>query len=349
MHRLKYIHHYKDRHGKARWYFRAQGMPKIALPGMPHTTEFMDVYARALGDWQKGRCIQKKVYDPALDTRSGTMAALIDSYFRSASFRNLKPVTQTTYRNLINRYLARIEAFPVQKLDRKKVLELLERYSDTPDKPNRVLKILKVLMKHALEIEMITNDPTQGIRKRKTGSSGFETWSEEHIARFYRAHPAGSRAHLAMDLLLLTGQRRQDIVTLGPNNISGDSLLIKQSKTGSEVFIPIDERLQRIIASLPPGQRTFLVTEKGAPMKAESFTNWFRECVKDAGLPNGLSPHGLRKAVCRRLAEAGATEHEIMAITGHRNIKEVSTYTAAADRAKLAKEAMTKIAKSRKG
>ncbi|MGH6923705.1 MAG: hypothetical protein ACRED5_08195 [Propylenella sp.] len=51
----------------------------------------------------------------------------------------------------------------------------------------------------------------------------------------------------------------------------------------------------------------------------------------------------MRKAACRRLAEAGCTPHQIMAVSGHKNLQEVVTYTEAANRARLAGEAMATI------
>jgi hypothetical protein len=44
----------------------------------------------------------------------------------------------------------------------------------------------------------------------------------------------------------------------------------------------------------------------------------------------------------RRLAEAAATAHELMAISGHKTLAEVQRYTAEADRKKLADSAMKK-------
>jgi hypothetical protein len=44
----------------------------------------------------------------------------------------------------------------------------------------------------------------------------------------------------------------------------------------------------------------------------------------------------------RRLAEAGDTTHELMAISGHRTLSEVQRYTADADRKKLADSGMKK-------
>ena len=69
----------------------------------------------------------------------------------------------------------------------------------------------------------------------------------------------------------------------------------------------------------------------------------FRDWCKLAGLPKGLTPHGLRKAFCRVAAEAGLTPHQIVSISGHKTLAEVTRYTAAADRRKLAIEGMQKI------
>ena len=61
-----------------------------------------------------------------------------------------------------------------------------------------------------------------------------------------------------------------------------------------------------------------------------------------AGLPHCCA-HGLRKAAARRLAEAGCTEHEIAAITGHASLREIARYTKAADQVRLAVAAMDKM------
>lgn len=97
-------------------------------------------------------------------------------------------------------------------------------------------------MRHALDINLRLDDPCRGIKTFKTGSTGFRTWTEDEIDQFYAKHPEGSRARLALDLLLYTGQRRQDIVLMGRQHIRGDFLVVRQSKTGSVVSIPIHGR-----------------------------------------------------------------------------------------------------------
>jgi len=103
-----------------------------------------------------------------------------------------------------------------------------------------------------------------------------------------------------------------------------------QGKTGQHVSIPLHPDLRVAVDALPRDNLTFIMSERGKPMLPEGFTIWFRKPVEDVVdddakrlLPNGLSPHGLRKATCRRLAEAGCTAHQTLA--------EVTRYTVAAN------------------
>ena len=109
--------------------------------------------------------------------------------------------------------------------------------------------------------------------------------------------------------------------------------------------IPVLPALKAVLDVLPLDNLSFLVTAQGRPFTPAGFTNWFRDMVREAGLPDGLSPHGLRKATCRRLAEAGCTPHQIMAISGHKSLAEVTRYTVAAGRKDLAAQAMLALGK----
>jgi len=106
--------------------------------------------------------------------------------------------------------------------------------------------------------------------------------------------------------------------------------------------------LAAITAATPCGHLSFLVTAQGKPFTPAGFTNAFKDWTRAAGLPPASPPHGLRKAASRRLAEAGATPHEIMSVTGHRSLKEVNRYTEAANRANLADAAIGALARGKK-
>src|SRR5262245_44919813 len=76
------------------------------------------------------------------------------------------------------------------------------------------------------------------------------------------------------------------------------------------------------MVATPSTHLTFLVTEQGRPFSPAGFGNKFRDWCNQANLRH-CSAHGLRKATAARLAERGATAHEIMAITGHQSLEEI--------------------------
>jgi integrase len=111
---------------------------------------------------------------------------------------------------------------------------------------------------------------------------------------------------------------------------------VRQQKTGTELSIPIHPELQAVIDATQAEHLTLLVTKDGKPFSPAGFTNWFRECCREAGLAKGLSAHGLRKATCRRLAEAGMSAPVIMSISGHKSLREVQRYIDDAEQKRMA-------------
>ena len=81
---------------------------------------------------------------------------------------------------------------------------------------------------------------------------------------------------------------------------------------------------------------------RAAPALVASLSSRSEAC-NAAGLPKGTSAHGLRKAACRRLAEAGLSENVIASISGHTDMREVARYTKAANQAKMARDGMAAL------
>ena len=211
--------------------------------------------------------------------------------------------------------------------------------ASTPEAANNLLKVLRVMLSYAVDQDLIESNPARGVKKYSSQSEGFHSWSEEEIARFEARHEIGSRARLALALLVYTAQRRGDVVRMGHQHVNGDSLAVRQEKTGTTLMIPMHPELAGAIVSVPRTNMTFLMTEKGAPFTSAGFGNWFRERCDEAGLSH-CSAHGLRKAAAARLANAGCSSDQIKAITGHRTRAELDRYTRAADQQRLARQAI---------
>jgi integrase len=331
----KFVQGFIDRHGKARFYFRRPGFKNAPLPGLPWSPEFMAAYEAALAG-----------QPPQIGTarvKPGTFRALAVSYFNSVDFRSMKPSTQSVYRNAIERLCKEHGDKSAATLQREHVVKLMAAKAEKPESANLLRKVLRAMMTYAVEIGLRRDDPTRDVRAIRVKSDGFHSWTDDEIAQFEKCHPVGTRPRLALALLLYTGQRRSDVVRMGRQHIDKNgAMYVRQIKTGAELTIPVHAALDAIIAETPVDHLTFLTTQFGKPFVAAGFGNWFREQCNLAGLPQ-CSAHGLRKAAARRLAEAGCTEHEIAAITGHASLREITRYTKAADQKRLAASAMDKV------
>lgn len=137
-------------------------------------------------------------------------------------------------------------------------------------------------------------------------------------------------------------QRLGDVVRLGPQHIRDGLLYIRQNKTGASLTLPVLLELQTALVASSCEHLTFLTTPGGQAFSAHNLGTWFSRACAAASL-RGYSAHGLRKAGCRRLAEAGCTASEIAAWSGHKTLAEVSRYTRAADQAAMAKAAAIKL------
>jgi len=282
---------------------------------------------------------------------AGTFDALCASYYQSPGFLARRPASKRTYRLIIDKWRAEHGRKRVAHLRRSDIAGFLSASmaASGPHAANSLLSKLKILLRFAVENGWRRDDPAATVRKVRAKSEGFATWSEEDIAAFEERWPSGTRQHLALSLLLYTGQRRGDVVRMGRQHLASVQLKrgrkpqrvirVVQGKTGARLLVPLHKRLIAAIDAPPLSNMTFLVTEYGKPFNAAGFGNLFREWCDAAGL-KGLSAHGLRKAASRRLAEAGCSANQIAAITGHATLSEVTRYTAAADQGSLASDAI---------
>jgi integrase len=322
------------RHGSVWHYFRRPGFKRVRLPGLPYSPEFMAAYTEAMA----GQAPSPIVARPA---RPGTINALAISYLASTAFGSLAESTQAIHRNLIAGFCKEHGDYRLDTLQREHIVRMMERRTTTGAK-NQLRKVLRAMMQHAVMIGMRSDDPTRDVKAAAVKAGGHHPWTEEEIAQFESCHPIGSRARLALALLLYTGQRRGDVIKMGRQHARDGWLQVQQEKTKAQLSIPVHEKLQEIIDASVIGRMTFLITKFGKGWNATAFSIWFGKQCKAAGLRK-CSAHGLRHAAARRLAEAGCTAHEIAAITGHASLKEVQRYTKAADQKRLAAAAMAKV------
>lgn len=327
---LKYVQSFGGYH-----YFRRRGSPRIPLPGIVGSPEFMEAYQQAFAAAPVAIGASKR-------SKPGSVSAAIAEYYGSQSFRSLTGGTPASRRAILEKFRAEHGHLPLASLPKEFLIALFDTMP--PHAARNWLKAVRHFTTWCVERKLVRSDPTLGIRFKMPKSDGFHTWTEDEIAAFEAHHPIGSKPRLALALGLFTAQRRGDVVRIGRQHIKDNMLTVRQAKTGATLTIPVHSELARIIAATPIGHLTLLTTRTGRSYGPNKLSDQFRAWCDVAGLSPRCVFHGLRKAACTRLAEAGCTEHEIAAISGHKSLKEIQRYTKAADQAKLARAAMERIA-----
>jgi integrase len=214
----------------------------------------------------------------------------VAGYFASASFAaGLAPTTRSTRRRILERFREQHAEKSIVTLGKSHIERMVGAKAATPGAALNFLVSLRALMRHAVTAGLRADDPTTGVRAPKYRSSGFYTWTDEDISKFEARHPIGTRARLAMVLLLYTAQRRADVVKLGRQHMRDGVLTVRQQKTGTTLSIPIHPELRKVLEATPIENMTFLTTHGGKPLSVDGFSGWFRRKCQEAGLPSGAA------------------------------------------------------------
>lgn len=328
--RPPYVQREKTRHGKTVWYFRKGRGPRIPLPGPQGTEGFDEAYEKALAG-QLPLTSRRKV--------QGSVDWLISEYMQLAEWQQLAPSTRVMRENLFHRLVKAVGKDADPNSVTKRVMQKAVD-ARTPHAGRNLLKAYRPFFRWATRNGHIAENPTLGIELARATTKGFHTWTVEEVEAFQGHWKSGTRQRLAMDLLLYTGLRRQDLVTLGRQHIRGDMIEVVPSKTQRNnviAYIPLTTPLVDALRQAPSDNLTFLITQAGKPFEVAAFGNWFREACIAAGVPGRA--HGLRKAGATMLAERGIESHALMAIYGWRTLAQAERYTREANRRKLARSA----------
>jgi integrase len=250
------------------------------------------------------------------------------------------------YRGQLEAWRASYGKSNIRALKRKQIERMLGEKVGQPSGANNWLSAVRVLLGFAVKIGMIDSNPALAVSKVSTKGE-YHCWTEGEIEQFEHRWPIGTSERLAFALTLYTGQRRSDVTTIRWADIRDCMIALRQKKTGAALVLPIHPRLAEALDAAPRRGATILVNRDGAIWSQPGFGCFFRRAVKAAELPGQCTPHGLRKAIARRLAEGGASTHQIAAITGHRSLKEIEHYSRAAEQARLARSAIARLDNSK--
>jgi integrase len=332
--RPPYLSSQRTRHGRTVWYVRRPGQSRVRIRAEYGSPEFIAEYQAIMAGAPARR--------PSA-TKSGSLAWLLERYRDASAWASLSIATRRQRENIFKHVMAKAGSEPAADVDRADIQAGIDARRHTPAQARNFLDAMRGLFQWAVRAGLVDTDPTTGVdRPKKPNGEGFPVWTEADVDAYERRWPVGTKERVWLGVLLYTGLRRGDAVRLGRQHVSDGIATIKTEKTGTIVSVPVLPALAEIIAAGPTGDLAFICGVNRKPLTKESFGNLFKIACREAGV--NKSAHGVRKIGATRAAMAGATTHELNAIFGWTGTEMAARYTREADRKRLAKAAMSKIA-----
>ena len=296
------------------------GLPRRAVIGryVEMTTE--DARREAVEIIDRIRRGEEPVPPPP--AKEPTVADLAARYMEAHVKVNCRPATVEVFGRLLSKYiLPELGGLKLSEVDRSHVSALHYRLRDKPSQANQAVSVFSKMFKLAVAWGVTPARPNPCRSVKRYVQRGCERFlTEEEYARLGRVlfeaeseGPLMASAVAAIRLLLLTGCRRNEILTLRWDNIdrTAGELRLRDGKTGPR-RVPLTPAVARVLARIPriEGNPWVIAGEKPGSRLKRIDPLWVQ--LRARGRPGGRAPSRLPTFL--RVAGAGGRR----GIAGHR-------------------------------
>lgn len=216
----------------------------------------------------------------------------------------------------------------------------------------RKLSSLRGFFRFLAKRKLITAIPTDGVRNPKTdtrhpkGLNVDQTFAVLDERRQKTAEAVRNREHpgeqLTRDLALAellygSGLRISEALGLNVDDVQPASGLVRVMGKGSkERVVPLSDTARQALDAwirLRPAldatgrEKALFLGARGGRLNRRQATRIIEDLCKRAGLPQAVSPHGLRHSFATHLLEAGADMRSVQELLGHARLTTTQRYT----------------------
>jgi hypothetical protein len=176
--RLRYVHSFRDKTGRVRYYFRHRGK-RWPLPGQPGSAEFAAAYDELWRDCVVAKDPDNVVFGP------GTVGLVIEKYITSGDFTSKAPATIRSYRKILDRLKEICGTALITDLRERHIREIRNRFTST-SRADPAVMLLGMLWTHAKEILAMDLgvNPAIDIQRLHRRGWSHEPWPSWVIEKF---------------------------------------------------------------------------------------------------------------------------------------------------------------------
>jgi integrase len=257
--------------------------------------------------------------DPFARALSGEgFATVIDRYLdrkRAA----LKPTSFSEIERHLRNHSAPLHKLHLDQIDRRKIAALLgevETGSGAVTR-NRVRSTLSAFFNWCIQEGLIDANPVQGTGKANEGGSRERILTQDELRKLWRALGDDDFSNIVR-LLLLTGQRRNEIGHLQWSEIARGMIVLAPARTKNsrQHELPLSRQALAILERLPRRNSSAFVF--GGERGFRSWDYGKQQVDERAGIAD-WHLHDLRRTCATQMAELGVQPHIVEAVLNHQS------------------------------
>ena len=270
---------------------------------------------------------------------------LVEDYYSSYDYRNLRDETKTQYKYFLSVMLnTEVDGVKLSTLNYKKLPTRIAKiaYNEWCEKgihmANHIMSVTRIVFNHGLRMELCDLNPFANIRRR-TVERRKVVWSREDVRKLLEAaygdfstRNIGLIAHMAYEWCQRLGDMR--MLTWDSLDFDTQTVHIEQSKRHADVHLPISDDLFEMLTQQEQdfgfqqyvAPRPQPIRGEYRPYSLQKLPLHGRALMDQAGLSSELRLSDLRRTGTTEMVEAGVGMAQIMSVTGHSNPASVKPY-----------------------
>lgn len=329
-------------HGKTFRYYR-RGGKRWRLEGDPGSVEFAQAYESAKLEFETG----KRQPAPSRNRAApGSFRALYEAFRQSPEYRDkITLESRKHYDRSFAPLIAKYGDRKVATMPRAWIIARRDELAATPRKADHLVAMLRRVLNWAVDHEWRKDNPAVRIGTLAE-SVKHRAWTDEEIE--VMTGPEASVVAGPIIISLYTALRLGDVLRLTPAAYDGKVIRVWQSKTkrsknAKELVIPVHPVLKRLLDRMDRTRPTICLRPDGQPWKIDHYKKLFAATRRTLNQAPDLHFHGLRGTAASRMAEGGASNQQIGAVTGHLSPGMVDYYASGARQELLAQKAIDSL------
>lgn len=205
------------------------------------------------------------------------------------------------------------------------IVKLLDGFADRRAIANRMLTVLRLVFRWALDRELVAADPTVSVKRFSQTPRDRLIEPGEYQAIYSECAPW---LQVVMDLCYLTGQRIGDVLAIERAHLREDGIYFRQQKTDKQLVVAWTPQLRAVIArarQLDTGARStvyVLSTRRGQPRLHSNVWRAFKEAARRAKVAD-VTLHDLRAMAGTDAKRQGL---DPTALLGHTSARTTASY-----------------------